>query len=124
MSVICKLHTQGLDVDALHSLQFSMLSLLDENGIDAATSERPPSPGAKGAEIGDIVLAVFTSGTAVALMHVLRAAFDRQSSLIVTLQDGQRKLQVNAKDVDRDTFDATCERASALFAGIRESREA
>ena len=94
------------------------VSLGDNTDIRTALPEAFAEPGARGdpVTIGVLALAFVTSGSAVALFKVLKAYFERDSSLEMEFQrtDGQ-KMSIRAENVSADQIDKTMAAARAFF---------
>ena len=84
----------------------------------ATIPEKPAGAGTRGAElmIGEVALAVLSSGAAVALINVLRSYFDRSSSRELEFErsDGN-KLKISTRNVHADEIEQTFDRAREFF---------
>ena len=89
-------------------------TLNDETDLEASLPLSDDVSGAKGdpVTIGAIVMAFVTSGAAVKLMGVLKAFFERQSSLKIELDRGDgRKMAITADNVRSDRVQETIDLA-------------
>ena len=93
-------------------------SLRDNTNITAAIPESAAEPGARGEPItiGVLALAFVTSGSAVALFEVLKAYFERDSSLEMEFHraDG-KKMSIRADNVNLRQIDKTMAAAREFF---------
>lgn len=93
-------------------------SLRDNTDIVAELPDAAPEPGARGdpVTLGVLALAFVTSGSAVALFEVLKAYFERDSSLEMEFEraDG-RKMSIRAENVNPRQIDNTMAAAREFF---------
>lgn len=108
-----------LNEDALQNLTLELLRTIDqETDVIPTLPEKPSKIGEKGEPItlGVIVLALITSGTAVAVIRAIQSYLERIPSLIVKFKhkDGQ-ELEIQAKNVRPDQIDRTMELVRDFF---------
>ena len=111
MDASLKLSSKRSSPDSLQNLTRELsASLGDSTSIAATLPEAPAEPGARGDPItlGVLALAFVTSGSAVALFGVLKAYFERDSSLEMELEraDGG-KMTIRAENVSMGQIDKT-----------------
>jgi len=111
MPVSVSLTTPELDAEDLQVLTRDLCdSINDETELEAALPEGPTTAGSKGDPItlATIALAFITSGAAVQLITVLKAAVERKSTLQIEFErsDGQR-LAINAENLSADRLGET-----------------
>jgi len=108
------------ELDLQELTQSLRTDLSREAGLNVKLAEQTITPGAKGAEIavGAIVLSFLASGSAVALFNVIKAYFDRDSSIEIELEelDG-RRLKINAQNVRQSQVDRTLKQMREFLRG-------
>ena len=119
METSLKLTSERNSPDSLQNLTRELsASLGDNTNIAATLPEAPAEPGARGdpVTIGVLALAFVTSGSAVALFNVLKAYFERDSSLEMEFQraDG-KKMSIRAENVNGRQIDKTVAAAREFF---------
>jgi len=119
MEATLKLTSERNSPDWLQAMTRELSTVLSHNtDILAALPEPPAEPGARGdpVTIGVLALAFVTSGSAVALFEVLKAYFERDSSLEMEFQraDGER-MSIRAENVGGRQIDQTMAAARAFF---------
>lgn len=118
-NTILSVSSDRLDSLALQHLTADLSRDINgETDITATTPQGKSEDGAKGEPItiGVILLAFLTTGTAVALLNVIRAYFERDSMLKVEFQreDG-RRLSISAENVNSSQIDQTMVLAKNFF---------
>lgn len=119
MDASLKLTSRRGSPDSLQNLTRELSSSLGDNTDIAATlPEAPAEPGARGdpVTIGVLALAFVTSGSAVALFEVLKAYFERDSTLEMEFErtDG-KKMSIRAENVNGRQIDKTVAAAREFF---------
>jgi len=94
-------------------------TLTRETGILATVPQESVEPGARGdpITIGALILTFLTSGAAVALCEVVKAFFERNSTLTIEFEreDG-RKLKINSENFQADQVERTLSTVKGFFA--------
>lgn len=121
METSLKLTSKWTSPDSLQNLTRELsASLGTSTSIAATLPEGLAEPGAKGdpITIGVLALAFVTSGSAVALFEVLKAYFERDSSLEMEFEraDG-RKMLIRAENVSARQIDKTVAAGREFFGG-------
>lgn len=101
MEITLSLSSDELDNDELQQLTRQLcMTLRDDAGMDASLAKQESTPGTRGAEWAQIVIAAIGSGgVAVALVNVLTEWVKRKKSLTIKAEykDG-RKIEVTAEN--------------------------
>jgi hypothetical protein len=109
------------DAEAIQELTRALAATLaEETNSDAQLDSSPPEKGARGDSVtlGVIVMSVLSSGTAVAVINVLKAFFDRKDSLSIELERGDgRKMKLSLDQGGRKQFEQTLQAAKQFFTG-------
>ncbi len=103
------MQAHGVDSDQLDELTRSAIQLFEEQGIQAARPRGAPARGEKGEPItmGVILLAIITSGTAVAVLKVAQTLLDRRRTLRFRVErDDGAHFDLDAERINREEFDA------------------
>lgn len=119
METSLKLTSERILPESLQDLTRELSASLSANtNIAADLPEAAAEPGARGdpITIGVLALAFVTSGSAVALFEVLKAYFERDSSLEMEFQraDG-KKMSIRAENVNTRQIDKTVAAAREFF---------
>lgn len=119
MDVTLSMVSADLDPEDLQDLTLDLCrSLNTEAGVDAEPVEAAAAGSTRGdvLSIGTLAVTFLTSGTAVALLNVLEAYFDRSPSVSVELArpDGT-KLTLQAGDLRGGQFERTLTLAHELL---------
>jgi hypothetical protein len=119
MAVTLSISSTEISDDRIQTLTSDLCrSITKETNIEAELAEGISQKGAKGDPItlGLIVLTFISSGSAVALLNVLKSYFERDSTLKVNImrEDGA-KLAINAKNMKPELIEETFERAKEFM---------
>jgi hypothetical protein len=111
MTVIMKISEEESEPEDIHGLTFEVMNTLNsETDLKASLPEEQGEVGDKGTgvEIGEIILAAFTSGAVVAVFEVIKAYCEREPSMQIDLKraDGEQ-ITIKAEQVSGDQFDQT-----------------
>jgi hypothetical protein len=111
MDLTLSMRADDLDPEDLQQLSLDLCrSLIDGAGVDAAPIEAAADGGTRGDPItlGALAITFLTSGTAVALLNVLKSYFDRSAAVSVELAraDGA-KLTLKADSLRSGQFQQT-----------------
>ena len=113
MDVTLSISSDDLSDDDLQALTRSFcVTLNNETDVKAELVEQAGDPGTKGVDlVVGLIALVFTSGSAVAALNVLKSYFERNSSLKVQLtrQDGET-LKIEAQNLNSRQMNQTLER--------------
>ncbi|MEJ2366392.1 MAG: hypothetical protein P8017_17290 [Deltaproteobacteria bacterium] len=111
MDTTLKIHSHDLDPEDLQRLTRELSrTLKQETGVNTTMPEGPAGPGARGDPItlGTIIITALSSGTVVALFHVLKSYFERKPTLEIEFQrpDGNT-FKIRAETLGQAQVDET-----------------
>ncbi len=101
MEINLSLSSDELDKDELQQMTRQLcLALRDDVGVDASLARQESSPGTRGAEWAQIVIAAIGSGgVAVALVNALTEWVKRKKSLTITyVENDGKKIEISAEN--------------------------
>lgn len=107
-----RLASDSLSQEALQALTRDVERAVNaETDVEARYPEAEPLDGEKGAgiEAGTLLLMFLSSGTAVALIELIRAFFDRDKSIEIEFERSDSKFVLRASNVSQDRIDETIE---------------
>ena len=119
MEVTLSMSSAELSDDGIQGLTTNLCrTITKETDIEAELAEGTYQKGSRGDPItlGLIALTFLSSGSAVALLNILKSYFERDSSLTVDIQrnDGA-KLAINAKNMKPEQIEDTFNRARVFL---------
>ena len=117
MSIRLSLTSAALDAEAIQMLTRDFYRTAgQETGLEVEPAYGSPAPGSRdaGALIG-LLLTFASSGAAVALINVCKTFLERNSSIEIGLERGDKKLTIKAQNVNSEQIAKTLETIREYF---------